>query len=280
MTATIIVFSHCIDPSTLGRLDYASLSQQALMEMLIDGIENKEEICGSQEGSNDITEWERVEFNDIGEVLKIDWGGFHEHRLQGTINFQWIPSTVCELLLDHNYEGLTGSIDLTSLPLSMNKLDLWINNFTGTINLSHLPENMEELNASYNKLSGSLDLENLPTLFKELDVHGNNFTGTVNTSNLPIGLELLWLSENQLSGGIDLRNLSVGIEALYLDKNNFSGFTDFSILPESLTFLNVSNTQLSGDIYLKEDEVDVDDFFISLVTILQVKQISVNFRNL
>ena len=39
-----LFFLDAVDPS-LCRLDYASLSQQALMEMVIDGITNKEKIC-------------------------------------------------------------------------------------------------------------------------------------------------------------------------------------------------------------------------------------------
>ena len=44
-----LVFLNTADPS-LGRLDYASLSQQALMEMVIEGIANKEKICGDVNG--------------------------------------------------------------------------------------------------------------------------------------------------------------------------------------------------------------------------------------
>ena len=41
----------------LGRLDYASLSPQALMEMVIEGIANKEKICGDADEPKDIEEW-------------------------------------------------------------------------------------------------------------------------------------------------------------------------------------------------------------------------------
>ena len=48
-----------LNPRTtmLGRLDYASLSQQALMEMVIEGIANKEKICGDADEPKDIEEW-------------------------------------------------------------------------------------------------------------------------------------------------------------------------------------------------------------------------------
>ena len=58
--------------SSFGRLDYASLSQQALMEMVIEGIANKEKICGDANEPNDIEEWEGVTVED-GEVVEIAW---------------------------------------------------------------------------------------------------------------------------------------------------------------------------------------------------------------
>ncbi|KNH08124.1 hypothetical protein XU18_1290 [Perkinsela sp. CCAP 1560/4] len=61
--------------SSLGRLDYASLSQQALMDMVIDGITNKEVICGDPDEPTDIEEWKGVIIED-GEVVEIAWRQF------------------------------------------------------------------------------------------------------------------------------------------------------------------------------------------------------------
>ena len=55
-----LIFLNTADPS-LGRVDRASVPQQALMEMLIEGITNKEEICGDADEPNDIEEWKCVE---------------------------------------------------------------------------------------------------------------------------------------------------------------------------------------------------------------------------
>ncbi|KNH04576.1 hypothetical protein XU18_4206 [Perkinsela sp. CCAP 1560/4] len=68
------VFLDAVDPS-LGRLDYASLSQQALMEMVIDGIANKEKICGDANELKDIEEWIGVTI-DGGEVVGTGWNEF------------------------------------------------------------------------------------------------------------------------------------------------------------------------------------------------------------
>ena len=69
-----LLFLHAVDPS-IGRVDRASLPQQALMEMLIEGITNKEKICGHVDEPRDIEVWKGVSIED-GEVVEIDWSLF------------------------------------------------------------------------------------------------------------------------------------------------------------------------------------------------------------
>ena len=68
------LFLDAVDPS-LSRVDYESLPQQALMEIVIDGITNKQKICGDANEPKDIEEWNGVEIED-GEVVEIDWEEF------------------------------------------------------------------------------------------------------------------------------------------------------------------------------------------------------------
>ena len=224
MISKVIDFSvSCIDTSAhLGRFDYDSLPQQALMEMLIEGIENREKLFGSNEEPKDISKWERVTFNEIGEVIKINWSCYF---LQGSVNLECLPSTIREL-------------------------DLWKNSLTGTISLRNLPKNLKHMSVSMNKLDGSLNLENLPKSLKELIFHVNKFTGEINLTKLPVEMEYLNVSHNQLTGSIDVTSLRASIKYLYLNNNNFEGETDFSKLPESLQKFRVSNnTNLSGEIH-------------------------------
>ena len=62
-----LVFLNAVDP-LLGRLDYASLSEEAVMEMVIEGITNKEKICG------DVEEWKGVTI-EKGEVVALEESG-------------------------------------------------------------------------------------------------------------------------------------------------------------------------------------------------------------
>ncbi|KNH07554.1 hypothetical protein XU18_1775 [Perkinsela sp. CCAP 1560/4] len=64
-----------VDPS-LGRLDYAPLSQQALMEMFIEEVTNKQLI---------FEEWEGVTIED-GEVAEIDW---YKFDIGGSLQLEW-----------------------------------------------------------------------------------------------------------------------------------------------------------------------------------------------
>ena len=102
------LLGYCIDPH-LGRFDYASLPQQALMELLIDGIENKERIIGRNEGPPDIEEWKGLSMNEKVEVIEIDW---YTQSLKGSLSFQLLPSTVQRAYLNSN--NLSGTIDFIS----------------------------------------------------------------------------------------------------------------------------------------------------------------------
>ncbi|KNH05225.1 hypothetical protein XU18_3709 [Perkinsela sp. CCAP 1560/4] len=91
------VFLDALD-SSLGRVDYASLSQQALMEMVIEGITNKDRICGYVDEQKDIEEWKGVEIED-GKVVEIDWRQF---KLEGSLHLAWLPPSVRKVLVGWN----------------------------------------------------------------------------------------------------------------------------------------------------------------------------------
>ncbi|KNH08114.1 hypothetical protein XU18_1330, partial [Perkinsela sp. CCAP 1560/4] len=121
-----LLFFNTVDPS-LGRVDKESLPQQALMEMVIDGVKNKDEICGDANEPKDIKEWKGVGIEG-GEVVEIAWRQF---RLRGALHLEWLPSSVRKALVSWN--KLTGTLDCASLPTSLEKLDIGCNAFTGLI---------------------------------------------------------------------------------------------------------------------------------------------------
>ncbi|KNH06036.1 hypothetical protein XU18_3053, partial [Perkinsela sp. CCAP 1560/4] len=173
-----LVFLDAVDPS-LGRVDHESLPQHALMEMVIEGITNKEEICVDVDEPKDIEEWKGVTIED-GQVIEIDWNGF---KLSGSLHLQWLPSSVRKLVVPWN--NLMGTLDLASLPTAMENLFLGFNAFTGSIGLERLPKRMKYLDVSYNQLSGSLKLDSLPDTLTDFCAIANQFSGSVDLTKLP-----------------------------------------------------------------------------------------------
>ena len=198
-----LVFLDAVDPS-LGRVDLESLPQQALMEMVIEGIENKEKICGDADEPNEIKEWEGVTIED-GEVVEIDWEQLY---LEGSLHLEWLPISVRKFSVGRNRK-ITGTLDCASLPTSMKMLDIQCNYITGPICLDRLPESMEYLSVFHNQLSGSLKLESLPDTLKDLSADGNEFTGSVDLTQLPAAMLYLDLRSNRLSANPTKGHLSV-----------------------------------------------------------------------
>ncbi|KNH07217.1 hypothetical protein XU18_2080, partial [Perkinsela sp. CCAP 1560/4] len=140
--------------SSLGRVDHGSFSHQTLMEMVIEGITNTDEICGEGDEPIDIHEWRAVMIED-GKVVEINWGHIPHSIFTGSLCLEWLPSSVRKFVV--NSHKLTGTLNWTSLPTAMERLDLALNAFTGSICLERLPERMEYLNVSLNKLSDPMD---------------------------------------------------------------------------------------------------------------------------
>ena len=142
------------DPSILGRVDKASLSTQALMEIFIEGIENREIISGCAEEPNDFDKWngfEYVEEQPADAAVKLINIYWVELGLAGTIDLQWLPPAIRSLSIRDN--ELSGSLNLTALPPSIQLLECRSNGFSGEIDLCRLPAEIEDLYLSINHLS-------------------------------------------------------------------------------------------------------------------------------
>ena len=215
---TTLLFS--VDPdrsnempsSHLGRLDYASLSQQTLMELLIEHIEEKAKI--RQEDGSDIDNWDGIDCNEDGNVTLIDWFRLDLH---GKIDLQWVPSTVIDFSVSSNW--LKGSADISHLPTELESLFLDENSFSGTLDLTALPDCLERLNAFENKFSGSICLTCLPSNLGFLKLSKNSFSGTLDLTSLPDTLAHLDLSKNEFHGCVDFSSLPDSLSVLYLSGN-------------------------------------------------------------
>ena len=209
------------DPS-LGRVDYSSLSDQTLMELLIDGFDAEEkQIFQSREGMYlDVCEWSCVSCDNNGRVVKIK--DSHNNTPGGSLALSYVPPKVKEFDMSCK-RSLVGSVELTNLPHGMKILSVSYNQITGSVNLTRLPDSMKYLCLDNNELTGSVDLANLPQSMRVLFLHKNQLTGSLDLTQLPQHVELVFLQDNQFTGSVDLAHLPAKTEGVYLTNNQLSG---------------------------------------------------------
>ena len=212
-----------------GKISRITLPQEYTLEALVSRLSVKPE-CWTTE--TPACEWTGVYCDEGGNVESIHWSWTH---LVGSLDFEHIPATVkefeafyCDLSGDVSFaniatgsclhscvlsdNALTGSLDLTLLPGSMNVLNLMRNFLTDCICLVTLPPNLVELKLSYNVLSGKLVLTKLPGTLKELLLDHNAFEGNVDLHQLPRVMTHLFLHENKkLRGNLRVAKLPVGV---------------------------------------------------------------------
>ena len=235
--------------SALGRLDYHSLPHQALMEMLIDGMEEGQVDEYKDENGNliDVCEWRGIECaDDRVEFLHISYKWFTEKRFP----FEFIPPRVdlCEA------EGcnLHGTLDTAVLPSGLEVFDVSVNELYGTLNLKSFPREMQKIRVYDNALTGSLALADLPQSLKEFDAGLNKFSGEIYLNDLPPPLERLSIDQNALTGSISIETLPMSIQKIDLSENSFLGDIHVHTFPQSLQRIDLSGNALSGKAILSK----------------------------
>ena len=234
---------HTVDPS-LGRLDYDSLSDQALMEMLVAHIEQDDidDIKDANGNFKDACEWEDV-FCEDGRVTNIDFSrrpfvkstqfpfefipscvdafAMHQCFLYGTFDTSLLPQGMSEgLFLSRN--DLYGSLDFQGFPRKLIYIILALNKFCGRCALEELPPKLIELSAEYNKFSGELRFDCLPPTLRRIGVRGNHLSGSITICNLPQAIEHLNLSNNSFSGEFQLQEFPPRLRSVDIAETKMS----------------------------------------------------------
>ena len=211
------------DPS-LGRVDYSSLSDQTLMEMLVEGLddETKQEYQDDDGAYLEVCDWPCVKCDVSERVIEI---GVDSSDIRGSIQLCYVPPKVKVLKVTPSFPGseLSGSVDLTQLPVGMQVLDLQNNILTGEVDLTRLPSETESLSLGHNQLTWEINITQLPDGMQKLFLDNNQLTGKVDLTKLPKGMNVLRLQYNQFTGAIDLGNLPDEMTYLFLQNNKFSG---------------------------------------------------------
>ena len=238
-----------VDPS-LGRLDYSLLSDQALMEMLIDGLndKSKKEYQNKHGMYLDVCEWSCVKCDDDERVIEID---IESHHARGSLELRYVPPKVKVLKKTWPLSKLTGSVDFTHLPEGIQVIDLQNNRLTGEIDSTELPDGMSYVLLYNNQLTGEINLAQLPCGMKDLSLAKNQFSGEIDLAHLPEGMNYLSLHSNRLTGEIDLTQLPNRMEILFLQNNQLTGEIDLTQLPDRMNVLHLHDNQLSGSLVIK-----------------------------
>ena len=73
------------------------------------------------------------------------------------------------------------------------------NQFTGEIDLIHLPDEVEDLRLSDNQLTGEIHLTHSPKRMKYLYLKNNQFSGSLVIKGLPQGMNMIDVRGNQFN---------------------------------------------------------------------------------
>ena len=204
----------------LGKVDVTSLSQQTMMELVMENCQQANLFQDKEGYFLDVEIWSGISHNDAFEITAIRWTNIF--KAPGHIHLEYLPPTVEDFYADFN--DIAGSLDCSRLP--------------SAIKLFSVPNNC---------LEGSIDLTALPEALNTLDLGDNLFTGSVDLTQLNASLVSLDLQLNKLEGTVDLSSLPGALEHLSLRGNQFSGSLDFSLLPASFRIGKFENNAFIGD---------------------------------
>uniref|UniRef100_A0A7S4L0J4 Uncharacterized protein n=1 Tax=Paramoeba aestuarina TaxID=180227 RepID=A0A7S4L0J4_9EUKA len=238
------IFSTADTSCPLGRVDFSSLSQQALMEIFIQNVKYTATFKDSSESFLDIEKWPGLKLNEDGQVVEIYFA--FAIALGGSVDFEAIPSTATRIGVAHaNCSGeipwgklfndvryfavdsnaFYGTIDLTIMPRNLIGLFCSINKFSGTLNFAKLPEKLAMLDVSTNELSGTIDLrrvQNMISSFTEqhLEYEQNNRDPP---SDMPFGCSF---QDNTFHGDVLVNDNELVAEVCPFWKNSCSHVVD------------------------------------------------------
>ena len=251
MATSAICILIASDDAHMSRLDPTLLSQQALMEMFVDAMQNKDRFMHN-ENYKDISEWQGMTCNDNEEVIevRISHDVHNQHpKLGGRMNMRFLPSTVRSLIIVG--QDMEGTLEANDMPTYLETFNIRSNLITGELNVKDFPQTLTTLQVDYNALSGEIEWEFLPANLKNFDAVSNEFHGSILLTNLPSTLEVLNLSNNQFSGEINLLSLPRNLHQLSIGGNNLCGRLLFDAVPERLSTLQLSSNHFTGNIDFK-----------------------------
>ena len=213
---------HTVD-SSLGRLDFSLMSDQARMELLVEGLDaNFLEVQQDDNGEFlDVCEWDGVHCDESETVTSVSLSGAYS----GLARLDFLPAKVQKFHFgSFVIRGqISGTLDVAGFPATLQDFDISQNVFYGTIDLPKLPRGFLYFSIETNGFAGSCDLCGLPPNLEAIDLSSNKFTGSVCLTALPDTLYDVLLHRNFFEGQVRLEKLPRELRRLTLQENNFQG---------------------------------------------------------
>ena len=233
------------DETPYGRVGQSALSDQTLMELLFEGVNEdiKQQFQDGDGFFHDACTWEAqgpprviltrnsVSCDDENRVTAISFS----RTIFGVVDLVFLPPKVMNLQLENLFTARS---------------------ISGTLETSKLPECLLYIELSHNAFFGTVDLGVLPREVYRFDVANNTFEGSCMLTSLPHRLEILNLYSNAFTGSIELGSLPETLKDLNLSKNKFSGTLSFSNIPREMISLGISENQFSGSLVLLKTPSD------------------------
>ena len=260
-----------LDPF-LGRIDYASLSDQACMEILTAGLtlDQKRAFMILHSDTHDaydykdVCKWGCSECDEEGRVVQLtlfDYVGIPAASDQAyRLNLAYIPAKLKTFIIAQL--KCESACNISDLPRDLERFHVRGTSLRGVFEVCQLPRSLIRCDISFNRFQGSCDISALPRMMLWLYANSNQLSGRLYFNNLPVTLEHLNLSYNNFGGTISLTSLPDSLRTLELSNNNFSGEWSMPCIPGSLESLNLSHNNLSGRVILLksaiESQCDID----------------------
>ena len=234
---------------SLGRLDYALLSDQALMEMLFDGMEPgyKQAFQDANGNYKDICEWGVPNWSKDGRMVKISLVsmfftqkqfpfacipplvtdfGVYDCRISGTLDASVLPIELEVINVGRN--SLHGTLDFKALPRSLTFIVITANSFSGSCVLADLPDALTHFYAGFNKFTGEISFNALPECLEEIYLHSNNLRGSISIEKIPETLLVINIGDNAFTGDFQMLSSPRNIKQIQITGNRWSGTIVFS----------------------------------------------------
>ena len=209
------------------KVSKVNFGQQALMELLVEGLSVKEEFSADrkycffpfslfestvEDGQyKNACECRGVSCNAHDEVKRIDFSRktydgivFREHMYLGggSIDLSCIPQSVESFRL--NYQSMEGSIETSHFPQGLRAVQLIDNAFSGRFDIPGLPEELINGYFRKNSLCGPIDLTEIPEKLQILDLSYNAIEqAAVIAGNFPQCLVAVRLKGNHIDSIVD-----------------------------------------------------------------------------